>query len=40
MKCKVVEAHIINTKDYVRHDPEKLAKIIIDLVVSLKKSKG
>jgi len=37
MKCKVIEAHIINTKDYVRHDPDKLAKIIIDLVASLKK---
>lgn len=40
MKCKVVEAHIINTEDYVRHDPVKLAKIIIDMVTSLKKSKG
>lgn len=40
MKCKVVEAHIINSKDYVRHDPDKLAKIIIDLIMSLKRSKG
>ncbi len=40
MKCKVVEAHIINPKDYVRHDPAKLAKLIIDLITSLKKSKG
>lgn len=39
MKCKVVEAHIVNTKDYVRHDPAKLAKIIIDLVASLKRSR-
>ena len=38
MKCKVIEAHIINIKDYVRHDSEKLAKIIIDLVSSLKRS--
>lgn len=37
MKCKVIEAHIINAQDYVRHDPVKLAKIIIDLVTSLKK---
>jgi len=40
MKCKVVEAHIVNSSDYVRHDPARLAKIIIDLVTSLKKSKG
>ncbi len=39
MKFKVVEAHIINAKDYVRHDPLKLAKLIIDLVTSLKRSK-
>lgn len=39
MKVKVVEAHIISTRDYVRHDPVKLAKIIMDLVASLKRSK-
>ena len=39
MKTKVVEAHIVNTKGYVRHDSLKLAKIILDLVASLKKSK-
>ena len=39
MKCKVIEAHIANTKDYVRHNSDKLAKIIIDLVVSIKKAK-
>jgi len=38
-KCKVVKAHIVSTKDYVRHDASKLAKIIVDLVASLKKSK-
>ena len=38
MKCKAIEAHIINTKDYVRHDPGKLAKLIVDLVTSLKKA--
>ena len=37
MKCKVVEAHIIDARDYVRHDSAKLAKILIDLVASLKK---
>lgn len=36
-KCKVIEAHIINAKDYIRHDPDKLAKIIVDLVGSLKR---
>jgi uncharacterized cofD-like protein len=36
LKCKVVKAHIVSTKDYVRHDSVKLAKIIIDLVTSLK----
>ncbi len=40
LKCKVIEAHIINAKDYVRHEPSKLAKLIIDLVISLKKEKG
>lgn len=39
LKCKVVEAHIVDTKDYVRHNPDKLAKLIVDLVSSLKKSK-
>lgn len=39
MKCKVVEAHIVSTKGYVRHDSTKLAKIIVDLVASLKKAK-
>lgn len=40
MKCKVVEAHIVNTKDYVRHDPAKLSHLIVDLITSLKKAKG
>ena len=40
MKCKVIEAHIINARDYVRHDSDKLAKIIMDLAGSLKKTKG
>ena len=39
MKCKVIEAHIANAKDYVRHNSDKLAKIVIDLVTSLKKAK-
>lgn len=38
MKCKIIEAHIVTIKDYVRHDSEKLAKIIIDLISSLKKA--
>jgi len=39
MKIKVVEAHIVSTKGYVRHDSAKLAKIILDLAASLKKTK-
>lgn len=40
MRCRVIEAHIISARDYVRHDPGKLAKIVIDLVTSLKKSRS
>jgi uncharacterized cofD-like protein len=32
----VIEEDIINTKDYVRHDPKKLSKIIIDLAIKAK----
>lgn len=39
MRCKAVEAHIVDAKDYVRHDPVRLAKIIVDLVGSLKKTR-
>ncbi len=39
MKCKVVEAHLVSAQDFVRHDSDKLAKIIMDLVSSLKKGK-
>ena len=39
MRCKAIEAHIVSTRDYVRHDAGKLAKLIIDLVTSLKKSR-
>ena len=39
LKCKVIEAHIVKAEGYVRHDSDKLAKIIFDLVMSLKKSK-
>jgi uncharacterized cofD-like protein len=40
LKVKAVEAHIISTRDYVRHDAPRLAKIIMDLASSLKKMKG
>ena len=40
MKCRPIEAHIVTIKDYVRHDADKLAKIIVDLVGSLKKAKA
>ena len=36
---KVIEDDVINTKDYVRHDPKKLSKIIIDLVLKGKRQK-
>ena len=39
MKCKVIEAHLVSAHDFVRHDSDRLAKIIIDLVSSLKKGK-
>ena len=39
MKCKVIEAHIVTIRDYVRHDAVKLAKIIVDLVTSIKKAR-
>lgn len=39
MKCKVIEAHIVNAAGYIRHDAVRVAKIIVDLVISLKKSK-
>ena len=35
--CKVVEANVINTKNLVRHNSDKLAKIIVDLIGSVKK---
>ncbi len=35
--CVAVEADIINVKNFVRHDSQKLAKIIIDLLSAIKK---
>lgn len=32
----VIEEDIVNTKDYVRHDPKKLSKIIVDLALKAK----
>ncbi len=40
MKCRVIEAHLITIKDYVRHDAGKLAKIMADLIGSLKKARS
>ena len=40
MRCKVIEAHMITIKDYVRHDAQKLARIMVDLIGSLKKAKA
>jgi uncharacterized cofD-like protein len=39
LKCRVIEAHIVSVKDYVRHDSARLARIIIDLAASLKKTR-
>lgn len=40
LKCKPIEAHIAIAKDYVRHDSDKVAKIVMDLISSLKKYKN
>ena len=40
MRSKVIEAHIVSTAGYVRHDPGKLSALIVDLITSLKKSRG
>ncbi len=39
LKCKVIEAHIAKSEGYVRHDSDKVSKIIVDLVTSLKNTK-
>lgn len=33
--CEVIKANIINTEDYVRHNPYKLAKIIFELISNI-----
>lgn len=33
--CETIKANIINTKDYVRHNPYKLARIIFDLILNI-----
>ncbi|MBI1975937.1 MAG: YvcK family protein, partial [Candidatus Omnitrophica bacterium] len=33
LNCEVIEEEVISTLNYVRHDPEKLAKIIIDTML-------
>ncbi|UCD54826.1 MAG: YvcK family protein [Candidatus Omnitrophota bacterium] len=35
--CEVIKANVIDTKDFVRHDSHKLAKIIIDLLSAIRK---
>ena len=39
MKVRVIAAHIASTRGYVRHDANKLSKIIVDLIASLRKNK-
>lgn len=36
MGIKVIQSNLISAKDYVRHDPQKLARVIMGLVSSLK----
>ncbi len=36
----VVEGNIVNLENYVRHDPEKLTKIIVNIISTLKGSNG
>lgn len=35
--CEVVKANVINTRDFVRHDSQKLARIIIELISAVRK---
>lgn len=37
LDCQTIEANIANTEDFVRHDSHKLAKLLIDLLGSLRK---
>ena len=33
MGCQVLAHDVVSTEDYVRHDPEQVAKLIIQLIV-------
>jgi len=35
--CEVIEADLVNTQNLVRHNPQKLAKIIMNLLAAIKK---
>ncbi len=35
--CEIVKANVIDTKDFVRHDSHRLARIIIDLLSAIRK---
>jgi len=37
MGCELIEADLVNTRNLVRHDSQKLAKLIIDLLEAVKK---
>ena len=37
MGCEIVEADLVNTRNLVRHDSQKLAKMIIDLLEAVRK---
>lgn len=33
--CEIIKANIINTEDYIRHNPHRLARIIMDLISNI-----
>jgi len=35
MNCEVIKANIVNAEDYVRHNPYKLANIIVDVISNI-----
>jgi uncharacterized cofD-like protein len=39
LNVRALEKDLISTQDYVRHDPEKLARIIVDLIIDYKLEK-
>lgn len=40
MGCKVIKVNVISTEDYIRHDPQKLSRIIMNLIGEYTKKGG